>query len=215
MNPNADSPTRLALHRLSLGLLITAAVSCQVQSPLVSPPAEPEPPTEQSSPVAAAPDSGVYRSDRFGFQFAYSADQFVAKGETQFPPEVSAREAVQIWTIEHDRAIQAGEYDGGTEYPANVSVTVQPNPDQFSATDWIAQSDWLTDVQDIQEVTVAGQQAVAFRSSGLYDMAQVLVPTPDRTHWVLITLNQIGDGDSDALYRQAYDEAIATLTFLP
>ncbi|GAB4477327.1 MAG: hypothetical protein OHK0037_39250 [Elainellaceae cyanobacterium] len=215
MNPNADSPTRLALHRLSLGLLITAAVSCQVQSPLVSPPAEPETPTEQSSPVVAAPDSGVYRSDRFGFQFAYPADQFVAHGETKFPPEVVAREAVQIWTLEHDRAIQAGEYEGGTEYPANVSVTVQPNPDGLSATDWIAQSDWFTGVRDIQDATVAGQQAIAFRSSGLYDMEQVLVPTPDGKNWVLITLNQVGTGESDAQYRQAYELAIATLTFLP
>lgn len=215
MTPTPNSPTRLALHRLCLGLLITAAVSCQVQSPLVSPPAEPETPTEQSSPVAAAPDSGLYRSDRFGFQFAYPADQFVAKGETEFPPEVVAREAVQIWTIEHDRAIQAGEYDGGTEYPANVSVTVQPNPDKLSATDWIAQSDWFTDVRDIQEQTVAGQRAIAFRSSGLYDMEQVLVPTPDGKHWVLITLNQVDGGESDALYRQAYDRAIASLTFTP
>ncbi len=215
MTPNANSPARLTLNRLGLGLLITAAVSCQVQSPPGSPPMGTRTPTEQSSPVAAAPDSGVYRSDRFGFQFAYPADQFVAKGETEFPPEVLAREAVQIWTLEHDRAIQAGEYEGGTEYPANVSVTVQPNPDRLSATDWIAQSDWFTDVRDIQEQTVAGQRAIAFRSSGLYDMEQVLVPTPNGKHWVLITLNQVGDGDSDARYRQVYDRAIASLTFMP
>jgi len=215
MNPNANSPTRLTLHRLGLGLLITAAVSYQVQSPPGSPPMGTGTPTEQSSPVAAAPDSGVYRSDRFGFQFAYPAEQFVAKGETEFPPEVVAREAVQIWTLEHDRAIQAGEYEGGTEYPPTVSMTVQPNPDKLSATDWIAQSNWFTDVRDIQERTVAGQRAIAFRSSGLYDMEQVLVPTPDGKHWVLITLNQVGDGESDAPYRQVYDRAIASLTFMP
>ncbi|MFQ3615847.1 MAG: hypothetical protein SNJ57_10915 [Cyanobacteriota bacterium] len=215
MNPNENSPKRLALHRFSLGLLITAAVSCQVQSPPVSLPVETATPTEQPSPIAAAPDSGVYRSDRFGFQFAYPADQFVAKGETEFPPEVVAREAVQIWTLEHDRAIQAGEYEGGTEYPANVSVTVQPNPDSLSARDWIAQSDWFTNVSNLQDRTVAGQPAIAFRASGLYDMEQVLVPTPDGKNWVLITLNQVGTGESDAQYRQAYERAIATLTFLP
>ncbi|QKD81129.1 hypothetical protein HPC62_02115 [Thermoleptolyngbya sichuanensis A183] len=215
MNPNPQSSARLALHRFSLGLLVVAAVSCQVQSPPVPPPGGTGTPTGQPSPISAAPESGLYRSDRFGFQFAYPADQFVAHGETEFPPEVVAREAVQIWTIDHDRAIQAGEYEGGTEYPANVSVTVQPNPEGLSATDWIAQSDWFTDVREVQEVTVAGQQAIAFRSSGLYDMEQVLVPTPDGKNWVLITLNQVGTGESDAQYRQAYDRAIATLRFMP
>ncbi|GAB4437189.1 MAG: hypothetical protein OHK0035_25030 [Cyanobacteria bacterium J069] len=217
MKPKVNLPRRsapLAWQRLSLGLLIVAAVSCQVQSPLVAPPDDPSVSPTQPAPIAVSPDSGLYRSDRFGFQFAYPADQFVAKGETDFPPEVAAREAVQIWTLEHDRAIQAGEYEGGTEYPANVSVTVQPNPDGLAAADWIAQSDWFPEARNFQEKTVAGQPAIAFQSGGLYDMEQVLVPTPDGRHWVLISLGQVGT-ESDESYRQAYELAIATLTFLP
>jgi hypothetical protein len=49
----------------------------------------------------------VYRSDRFKFSFSHPQDFAVTETDN----------GVDLWTVEENRAIQAGEYESGTELP--------------------------------------------------------------------------------------------------
>lgn len=203
---------RLMLHRLAVGVAATVAIACQ---------AEPKPlPTVAISPIPVvgtatlATGEAIYHNARFGFHFTYPADRFVAIEATDYPPDVEAVGAIQIWTTQHDRAIKAGEYEGGTEYPANVSVTVQPNPNRLPLKDWVQQTDWLTGTRDITETTVAGQSAIAFQSSGLYEQENVALVSPDAAAIILITLNKTNN-NNDVPYQAVYQQIVASLAFDP
>ncbi len=205
--------TRLMLHRLAVGIVATVAIACQAESPTALPTV-----AVSSAPIvetATIPSgNATYQSDRFGFHFTYADDQFVAKAETDLGPDVVALEAIQIWTTEHDQEINAGDYEGGTEYPANVSITVQPAPNGLTLQDCVQQSDWFSESRNIKETTVAGQAAIAFQSSGLYEADHVALATPDGAAIVLVTLNKIND-DAGNPYQTLFEQIVSSLTFNP
>lgn len=203
---------RLMLHRLAVGVAATVAIACQAQ---VSTPL----PTVAVSPkplIAMAPlpsGAALYHSDRLGLQFSYVADQFVVIENSIPAPDVTVLGVIQVWTAAHDQAIQAGAYEGGTEYPANVSVTVLPNPKRLSLTDWIQQTDWFVAPHDSTATTAASQPAIAFQSSGLYDQEHVALADPDGTAIVLVTLNKTGYRENDVPYQAVYQQIVASLAF--
>lgn len=210
--PFINESMRLMLHRLAVGVAATVAIACQAEVPTPLPTVAVSP-VPVVGTVTLANGDVVYHSARFGFHFTYPADQFVAIEDTDSSPEVEAVGAIQIWTTQHDRAIKAGEYEGGAEYPANVSVTVQPNPSRLPLKDWVQQTDWLTGTRDITETPVAGQAAIAFQSSGLYEQENVALVSPDGTSVVLITLNKTNYSNNDVPYQAVYQQIVSSLAF--
>lgn len=206
-----NESTRLMLHRLAVGIVATVAIACQAEapSPLPTVAVSPTPAVETATLPSG---NATYQSDRFGFNFTYAADQFVAKAETNLGPDVVALEAIQLWTTKHDQEINAGAYEGGTEYPANVSVTVQPASNGLTLQDWVQQSDWFSESRNIKETTLAGQAAIAFQSSGLYEADHVALATPDGAAIVLVTLNKIND-DAGNPYQTLFEQIVSSLAF--
>ena len=202
---------------------MAGAIACQPQSsdsptaapsdPVTASPSPTEPQSSGSSTSTATPietSQAVYENQRFSFQFNYP-ERFVVIEQPDVSDSSNGRSfaAIQIWSEADNNAIQSGEYEGGTEYPPNTSITIIPNPEQKLVTEWINSNEWLTQPDEYQPIDVAGQSAIAFHSTGLYEMDHVAFPTPDGANIVLITVDREG-GDG---YKAAYDAIVGSFQF--
>ncbi|MBK1987724.1 hypothetical protein A0J48_009275 [Sphaerospermopsis aphanizomenoides BCCUSP55] len=154
----------------------------------------------------------VYRSN-FGFKFNYSSKDFVVSQKTNRGGSNSSLAIVNIWTKEHNRKIQAGAYEGGTEYPANVQVTVSKNPQRLPLLTWIQQNQNFAATRNFKTAKIANKNAIQFESSGLYEHKHIAVVNPKNSQIIVVTLAQVGSGNNDAVYRRAYEQVIQSLSF--
>ncbi|MBF2004015.1 MAG: hypothetical protein IGS49_00680 [Chlorogloeopsis fritschii C42_A2020_084] len=212
---------KLVLHSVALGLVVAGAIACQPESPIVSSsPASAASNREvsQSKPSTPKPvpqNKAIYKSDRFGFQFSYPSNIFVVDDKTKIPSSNNAPlAAIQIWTQEHAKKIGSGAYEGGTEYPANVSVTVANNPQKLPLQKWVKQSNQFGVTRAFKDTKIAGQNAIAFQSSGLYENEHVVFTSPNGSNIIVITFGKTGYGNNDAIYQKAFDQVVNSFTFL-
>ena len=63
-------------------------------------------------------------------------------------------------------------------------------------------------------MTVAGQRAIAFQSSGLYENEHVVFASPDGSQIVTVTFSKINYGDRDAIYQKAFEQVRNSFTFV-
>lgn len=149
------------------------------------------------------------------FSFSYPADFIVddtGKNLTTFP-ENTPRIVVELWQQQKYEAIQNGAYAGGAELPSNVQITVYSNPKQLSLQDWVRSARFVQS-GEFQPQTVAGQAALAFSSSGLYEHDNLVFSNPDGTEIIVISLAKVGIGEIDAPNERAFRQILATFTIL-
>jgi hypothetical protein len=158
-------------------------------------------------------NQGSYKSDRLGIRFNYSAQDFVVQEKTSSRKSDNQVEVIDIWTQEHARKIQSGAYERGTEYPANVHLAVYKNPQKLPLRTWIQRSMYFPASKQFNNVKIAGQNAVKFTASGLYENQHIAVVHPNNGNIVVVTLSQIGSGDNDAKYRKVYGQVVQSLSF--
>ncbi|MBU7586134.1 MAG: hypothetical protein KAF91_25250 [Nostoc sp. TH1S01] len=202
-----------------MSLLAAGTLACQStvsSSPTNQAIAKPVVLLEKSTPKPVAQDQAIYRSDRFRFRFSYSTKDFVIDNKISTPRNNvdSPLAAIDIWTQQHGQKIRAGAYEGGTEYPANVQVTVYNNPRKFSLQKWIKQSNEFTGSRDFKSAKIAGQTGVKFQSSGLYENENVAFINPKDSRIIVVSLSKTGYGNNDAIYRRAYQQVVNSFTFL-
>ena len=149
-----------------------------------------------------------YQSDRFGFRFEYPIG-YVNDAKTL--PKGNPAEAIEIWTQATYDAIKSGK---PSELPPNVSVTAEQNPQKLALRTWVAKSNRFPSPNNFREVTIAGQKALAFQSTGLYESENVVVPIPNRAAVIVISLDKDGLPDTDKTYRSAFQQIISTLQFI-
>lgn len=210
------------LQPVLLSLVALSAIACQQNSPQPLPSESPAsdssnvitPPAKSPQPTSS--NKGIYRSDRFDFQFSYASDEFVIDEALATPANNvdSPLETIDIWTENHAQKIRAGEYEGGTEYPANVSVTVSENLQNLSLREWVEQSNQFAIPSEFQNTTVAGQSAIAFQSSGLYENENVVFTSPDKSQIITVTFSKINYGDHDAIYQKAFEQVKGSFAFV-
>jgi hypothetical protein len=208
-----QSPLNLVLHRLALSLAVSLAIACQAQVPLsknsATLPAQPSPTGSQLVKGRSETSSQtVYRSDRFGFTFQYP-DGFVAE-ESVEPPSHAASQpiaVVDLWSRADAETLPSFQ-NQGTELPPNITISVHPNPSQRALQDWIDGNNWFVAPTDLRTVRVAGERAIAFQSTGLYEFEQVALPTPDGQYIVLISLAWGSEG-----YPAAFQQIVSTFQF--
>lgn len=140
----------------------------------------------------------TYTNERFGFRFRYPAELVV---------ETETRE-ILVWTQEAYDNIQAGVYDGGAEYPPNISVSVHDNPQQQSLTDWAR--GYQPGVRHVQPVVVDGQTGIRYIADGLYASKNVAFFNPDGN----IVLLSVGYLDRDRPLLDAFEELVSSFEFL-
>lgn len=160
-----------------------------------------------------AQNQGNYRNNTFKLRFNYSTKDFVLDPKTTRPSSNLNLLVIDIWNKKHAQKIKAGAYEGGAEYPANAQVRVYYNPRRLSLQNWVKQSQDFAAPKKFSNVKIAGQNALQFESSGLYENKHTVVVNPKNSNIIVISLSQIGSGNDDAIYRRAYQQVINSLSF--
>lgn len=205
------------LHRLVLSLAAGLAIACQAQT--LSPNTSSTPPLQASpsvgqltsqpniTPSAAASGQLTYRSDR-GFTFEYPAG-FVTSNSTESSSLTSEQPVaiVEVWSWADAEALPSRQGQG-TELPPNITVSVHSNPDQRDLQAWASTNNWFVTPTEFTNVTVAGERAIAFQSTGLYEFENIAVPTPDGKHIILISL-----AEGHESYPEAFQQIVSTFQF--
>jgi hypothetical protein len=209
----ANRGMRIGLARTLTCLMAVLAIACQsppsstveatnnpASSDAIAQSSDSPTQTEQS-------DSTVYESDRLGFSFTvpngFTLDNSLESAEIE--AEYDFRGQIELWSNADYEDIQAGAYEGGTEYPPNVSITVYNNPEQLSPQDWVEGSNRFLRLGEYSMVTVAGQEAIGFDSDGLYRNENVVFSNPNSGDIVVISHAEGGEG-----YEQAFQQIIST-----
>jgi hypothetical protein len=150
-------------------------------------------------------------TSRAGFQFTYPIG-FVVEAKS-FSGQTSDQilEAVELWTQRDYDGIKSRRAPG--ELPPHVSISRLRNPRRLALLDWVGQSNQFVSPQRVRSLTVAGQSAITFYSTGLYDSENVVLTPPNSTDVLVIRLEQVGRSAPDAVYRPAFQQIITSLIF--
>ncbi|MDZ8185411.1 MAG: hypothetical protein RMX96_11225 [Nostoc sp. ChiSLP02] len=207
------------LRPMMMGLLVagTIASKAEINFSLANPAMAAQVVSlEKSTPQPARKEHGIYQSDRFRFQFSYSLQDFVIDNKITTPNNNvnSPLATVDIWTHKHAQKIRAGEYEGGTEYPANVRVSVYKNPARLNLQKWVKQSNDFSLPREFKTAKIAGQSGFKFKSSGLYENEHVAFISPKDSRIIVVTISKTGYGNNDAIYERAYQQVVNSFTFL-
>ncbi|HEY9636176.1 MAG TPA: hypothetical protein V6D14_22410 [Coleofasciculaceae cyanobacterium] len=153
----------------------------------------------------------IYQSARSGFRFQYPAD-YVTESREVPGSSGSSIEAIDIWTQRDYEGIKARPSQN-PELPPNVSVEAYQNPRRRSLKDWVAQNNRFVSPKNFKSLTVAGQEAIAFDSTGLYEYENVVIPSPNGSTAIVISLAKIGVPENDKAYQPAFEQILSTFQF--
>lgn len=206
------------LHPMMMGLLAVVTIACKTEMnfSLTNPATAEVVSLEKSTPKPARKEHGIYKSDRFRFQFSYSLRDFVIDNKITTPNNNvnSPLAAIDIWTRKHAEKIRAGEYEGGTEYPANVRISVYNNRSKLPLQKWIQKNNEFSATREFKTAKIAGQTGLKFKSSGLYENEHVAFINPKDSRIIAITISKTGYGNNDAIYERAYQQVVNSFTLL-
>ncbi|MEL6461450.1 MAG: hypothetical protein AAFQ91_24990 [Cyanobacteria bacterium J06621_15] len=153
--------------------------------------------------IAAASNTNVYRSRRLGVNFKYPKG-FVIKE----PSDTSnSSKVLELWSLRDYQAIESGKYKN-TFTPGNMSISVENNPQGLSLVQWVTNNDELGDIipESYDTHIVAGQEAMSFRTDGLYNFQNLVLPSSDRKKVILISFAQ-----GDRSYQKVFEQVVSTL----
>jgi hypothetical protein len=198
------------------GLFLSLVAGCTPlqPAPQPAPPSTLESPAPTSSVAQPSTDSSntqgrnTFQSDRFGFSFQHPEGFAPDNRSENQPPE--PKEAllgrIEVWTSEDYQAIASGTWKGG-EYPASVTISVFDNAEKRPLVAWKEAN--MSRGED-KNITVAGQEALAYASTGLYEADNVLFPSPDDRYVIHIHGAYMNPDDP---MRQAYQKVVSSFKF--
>jgi hypothetical protein len=152
-----------------------------------------------------------YTSRHFGFQFDYPVDFVVESRSGSETGSDRSIESIDVWMQRDYDAIQSEAPP--IESPPNVSVTVRQNPRRLALRDWVMQSNQFALSDRFTTLTVAGQPAIAFHSTGLYEYENIVLSIPNRSEVIVLSLGTVGMPESDVIYRPVFQQMISSLQF--
>ncbi len=141
-----------------------------------------------------------YLSDRFGFRLVAPSDYIITPSETK-PATPDPLDVLELW--------QQADFVNRTslpETPPIISFTVYNNAKRLPLTQWKGE----LSRKDDRPLTVAGQAAIAYTSTGLYESDNVLFSSPDGRYVFRLTAGYI---DAKAPIRQTFRDVLASFTF--
>ncbi|MBM0743120.1 GUN4 domain-containing protein [Phormidium sp. CLA17] len=152
---------------------------------------------------SAVPRSDVfYLSDRFGFRIVSPRDYTITPSETK----PSTQPAIPIEVLELWQQADFLNRDSLPQQPPIISITVYNNNQRLPLTHWKGE----LSRQDDRPLTVAGQNAIAYTSTGLYNSDNVLFGSPDGRYIVRLTAGYL---DAKAPIRQTFQELVSNFSF--
>lgn len=216
--------TSVVTKRVFVGFLATLAIACQPPSPKPLPTLNPSQPSQTTriTPAAEATtettttEQSRYTNELFNFSFVYPNDFVLDNSQTSSgtTPEEDPQLTLDLWQREQFEQIQAGAYEGGTEYPPNVQVAVYLNRDRLPLEEWVKQSNRFVLLGELQTQTIAGQEALTFSSDGLYRSNNIVFPTANGDAIVVISGAEIGVAELDEPNQRAFEQVISTFNFV-
>lgn len=152
-----------------------------------------------------------YRSNSLGFSFEYPNSYMLDNSQENLKTssEKTLRGRLELWQAADYRAIRSGKFQGGTEYPENLSISVYRNPKRLSLREWVKSSHDFVATRDFKVVSIAGQQALSFHSSGLYDSNNIVLTNTNSTEIISIR----AELDSNGANKRAFQHIVSTLRF--
>ncbi|KAM3106981.1 hypothetical protein [Phormidesmis sp. 146-33] len=92
---------------------------------------------------------------------------------------------------------------------------MQKNPQRLGLLDWVwrRRSSQFVSPARFTSLTVAGQTAIAFQSTGLYDYENVVLAMPTSSDVMVIRLSKDGLPERNATYRPVFQQVISSLQF--
>ncbi|GAB4380262.1 MAG: hypothetical protein Kow00121_36150 [Elainellaceae cyanobacterium] len=200
------------MNRFILASLLTLfTISCNTQTPSPSASSSPDQTPDQTvvspAPTTEATEQAQNQySSPFGFEFTHPDDYVVAIADEPITEtDRPLQGVIEIWKESDYSAIQSESFEGG-EYPPNISIEVFANPDQLPLSEWKAE---LSHGDD-RLIAVAGQEAIAYTATGLYETDQVVLNSPDGRSVIRLSVGYIDSADP---MRQVFQEVVASLSF--
>lgn len=195
-------------HVMMVGLLtvlplgISAPASFTQPEAAIAQTAEPAP----TQPEAAIPppeqnEEAYYMVNRYGFRFVVPVG-YVPNDVSQ--PAANPTDPVyelELWT-RADFDIR----ETLPEAPPLIRILIYENPQQLPLENWKGE----LSADDDRPITVSGQDAIAYSSTGLYESDNVLVSSPDGRYVVRLMGNYM---DSESPMRQVFQNLVANWTF--
>lgn len=153
----------------------------------------------------------IYQSQQLGFRFRYPKGYVINKAQNnpKIDPD-SVQQRIDLWSNKDHEAIQAGKFQG-TELPANVSISVEKNPKRLTASQWLEENnDEFGKTKSQRKQVIAGQKAVAFSSSGLYETQNIVLPSKDGENVIVISHHSYNQEPSDKDYKKLFEEIVSS-----
>lgn len=143
-----------------------------------------------------------YFSDRFGFRLVVPSGYVSTPSESQ-PSTQPAKplQVLELWE-QRDFANRATLM----EAPPLISLTVYQNISKRPLSAWKGE----LSRPDDRPLTVAGQPAIAYISTGLYESDNVLLSTPDGRYVIRLSASYM---DAQAPIRRDFQAVLSSLTF--
>ncbi|MBD2208475.1 hypothetical protein H6G27_01140 [Nostoc linckia FACHB-104] len=215
MNVKYQQIQKLIVHPALIGLVATSGIvgSLVVNSAFSTQAiAKQVVATDVHKPIP--PDATAYRS-RWGFSFGYSLNSVAIE------EKIAARTnnansllgTIDVWTQEHAQKIRNGAYEGGSEYPANIRITVYNNRRKLPLQKWIKQSNQFVATGGFKNTQIAGRNGLKFTSSGLYENEHVAFVKPKDSRIIVVTLSKSGASNNDSTYQIAYQFLLDSFSF--
>lgn len=208
-SPTLLAPLPAMKQLLVLGLLTVLAIGCNANAPS-TPTAASNAPTStvsETSPDAfPANKTQVYTDAEFGFQFTYPENYVINPNGREFlPVNDDLRTVVELWRSSDYEAIQT-ESEVPTELPPNIRIEV------LQATADVPLSAWKVELShdDDRPITVDGQEAIAYTSTGLYEQDNVLVQTPNGQQVIRFSVSYLDAADP---MRQVFQSVVSSFRF--
>jgi hypothetical protein len=189
---------------------ITSAASIQkvnlaetsAPTPIAQSTSSPNSPLRKPTPQS----QNVYPSARFGFWFEYPNGYVVdSSNENRQPkPGEPWQGTIEIWKSTDYQAIKTPNFKGG-ELPPNISISVYSNPNRLPLSHW--KDNLSIGSSGTRAMTVAGQEAIAYTSTGLYEFDNVLLSSPDGRRVIRLSRGYLNASDPS---RQAFQQVISS-----
>ncbi len=141
-----------------------------------------------------------YTSNRFGFRLVWPSGYTIVPAE-RLSSQPTPLEVVEIWN-------QADYLNPTelTEKPPIISISVYDNPQRLPLAKWKGE----LSRNDDRPIAVAGQRAIAYTSTGLYESDNVLFSSPDGRQVFRVQVGYLNKSDR---IRQTFQEVVNSFTF--
>lgn len=141
-----------------------------------------------------------YASHRFNFRFGWPNGYAIVSTQKR-SGQPTPLEVLEIWN-QKDYPNRAHL----TESPPAISLTIYSNSQRLPLTQWKGE----LSQNDDRPLSVAGQPAIAYTSTGLYEYDNVLFASPDGRQVFRLQVGYLNKTDR---IRQVFSEVIQTFSF--